>query len=416
MTISRGEDTNKTNINNYLVGLYYYILDKTKMNENGNSDIFSYVPTIQSINFNPFLNMEDSRLGIIECDFDKTHFGVPSSNKSPKVYRVSGYINYNIELGEFPLYPSGFENDESILFMYPYRYFLLCDYLNPPMLIQPQLVKNADGKIKINVTVSLSQTSKYNLYVRGYKYDYIGNVEGNINNNPLLFPVGSSAYAQFLATSGQTFAQSNSLGLMENDISLKQGMQNLDLQNNQNIMSSITNGLGNLLSFNIGGAVKDTANTYFNAKQIEQNKNFLQENSQFKEFQIETMAMARKQDLINTPRTMKSVGNDSIFNLDNANNRIDLIEYGVNSKQRVKLQRYYYRYGYKVTRYGKPNLRSRKYYNFIKCTKCDIDNSKIPYGDIEQLEKIFESGITLWHVEENIKMKDYSLNNIEREV
>ena len=73
---------------------------------------------------------------------------------------------------------------------------------------------------------TISSTSKYNLYVERYKNDYQGQLEGMINNNALLFPTSSSAYAEFLATSSASFSQSLENAKLENDLSLKQNAEN----------------------------------------------------------------------------------------------------------------------------------------------------------------------------------------------
>lgn len=419
MTISIGKDYNKTSISNYLVGLYYYVLDKEKMSTNGgaNTDIFSYVPTIQSISFNPFIEMTDTYFNVTECEFDKEHFGVPNTNKSPKVYRINAYSSSPKNLLNYDLRNDVNINDktiETIMLAFPFKYYMLCDYLNPPMIIKPQNITPFNWNLEISVMYSLSQTSKYNLFVKRYKNDKIGNVEGMINNNPLLFPVSSSAYAQFLATSGQTFAQGNTNALLENDMSLRQGTNSLNLDLSKNIANGTLGAISNILNLQLGNVVKEGVNSYFGYKENQLSKKNLNERSAFKEYDIESMALARKTDLLNTPRTMKTCGNDSIFNLDNANNKIDLIEFTPKVEQQIRLNRFFFRYGYKVNRYGIPNLKTRQVFNFIKMTKCDIDTSKIVYNDIEELQQIFESGITLWHVEDGYKMKEYPIENNER--
>ena len=143
------------------------------------------------------------------------------------------------------------------------------------------------------------------------------------------------------------------------------------------------------------------------------NSQFINQNYQFKEYQVETMSLAKKNDLLSTPRAIKSIGNDATFNIAHAKQRVDLIEYGLNSDYENRISNYFKRYGYKQNKYGYPNLKSRKYWNFIKFTKCNIDSSKIPSEHIEELQRIFQSGLTFWHISNGAKVKQYYMDNVE---
>ena len=428
------KDFINSNLGSELVGLYYYALDKARVTENGgiNSKVFGYVPTIQNITFNPFIDMfNDFLFRCDEINFDTSHFGFEQSQTSPKVYRVSTFTPYTKLIGEFDLkeyFKSFYENDEDFetkLLQYPFRYFLLTDYINPPMLIKLNLVKysvftSTKATLEFYVNLALSQSSKYVIYPKNYKGDENGNIEGIVNNNPLQYPVGSSAYASFIATQGNSFNATNSLALLENEKSFSQNNQSLSLdesRNNLNAISGVANSLFGLFTGNIMGGIGGLANTgidyYFNQKSNEMSRQFNRENYQLKDYQIETMALAKKNDLLSTPRAIKSVGNDATFNIAHARKKVDLIEYGMNYIYEDRIKQYFKRYGYKQNRYGTPNLKSRKFWNFIKFAKCNIDSSKIPSENIEELERIFESGVTFWHVENGVNVKDYSKNNME---
>ena len=431
--ITDGKDIIETNMGSELVGLYYYALDKLKVNENNNinSKIFGYVPTIQNITFNPFIDMEnDSLFKCIKSDFDSSHFGFNTSNGTPKVYRVKDFTPFSKKIGELNLrvYFENFDKEfESKLLQYPYKYFLLTDYINPPMLMKINQFKyvyeNQDynnPKLLFHVNLALSQSSKYVLYPQSYKNDYNGNIEGIVNNNPLQYPVGSSAYASFIATQGNSFMASNNLALLENEKSFSQNTQSLQYENDMNIYNSFNsgiNGIVGLLSGNLVGGTMGVMNSvtgyYMNKRGNDLNSKFNTQNYQFKEYQVETMALAKKNDLLSTPRAIKSIGNDATFNIAHAKQRVDLIEYGLNSDYENRISNYFKRYGYKQNKYGYPNLKSRKYWNFIKFTKCNIDSAKIPSEHIEELQRIFESGVTLWHISNGAKVKQYYMDNVE---
>lgn len=419
MAITRGDDTNRTNMLTNLMGIYYYILDRDLITSNSgdNTSIFNFVPSIQSISYNPFLSVNDENMSIIEADFDKEHWGNPSTGSTPKVYRLRSMLSFQKSLMKYNLkvdYHSLPYDYETRLLFYPFKYYTICDYLNPPLTLKPELIKvDSEGNFEIKVSCALSQTSKYQIFVTSYKNDFWGNIEGMTNNNPLLFPVGSSAYASFLATSGNTFNQINANNLLENDISFKQNVKSLELNNEKSMVGGGLNLIGSLLSGNIGGAIQGGVNTLYENKGNKLQSQFNNENHSVKEFTIENMALAKTNDYLNTPRTMRSMGNDATFNIGMARNKVDLIEYGLQNEYESRISSYFKRYGYRVNRYGLPYLKTRKYWNFVKLTRCNIDSSEIPYSDLQEIESIFESGITLWHVENEVEIKNYQKNNME---
>lgn len=81
--------------------------------------------------------------------------------------------------------------------------------------------------------------------------------------------------------------------------------------------------------------------------------------------------------------------NSGAFNLQSVVLKCDDFNYGM-SENTFKY------YGYEVTTIKKPNIRSRKYYNYIITQGCCIKGSL--NGDIkQQIAEIFDSGITVFH-------------------
>lgn len=427
MSITKGQDYNRTNFNDTLFGLYYYCLDWNKFNSadtHKNSFVFAWCPTIQTLCFNPFLEMNDIN-NVTECELDKEYFKISSSYVTPSVFRCLfeeikkklGVINLQNEYKN--LYSSN-KNFETRLLFYPYKYYLLSDGINPPLMIKPELLKStSDNNIMVRIT--LSQTSKYNIFIEGFKKDNgEGQLEGIINNVPLLYPIGSNAYTNYLMTSGNTFNQLNNNALMENDLTLKQNTQSLELSKNQNLLNAglgvVGSGIG-LFTGNIAGGLMGITNNivsgYYGNEQNKMQGQFNKQNYNMKEYQIESMALAKTNDLLNTPRTMKSMGNDSVFNVFNSGNSLKLYEFGLQERYKSRIEHYFRKYGYRVNRYKKPNTNTRKYFNFVKCIKCDVDSSKIPYNDLQEIESIFESGVTLWHIDNGATVKNYNVQNLE---
>ena len=67
--------------------------------------------------------------------------------------------------------------------------------------------------------------------------------------------------------------------------------------------------------------------------------------------------------------------------------------------------------GYAFNDYAIPDIYSRHDYNFLKCSVCYLISETIPREHIEEIKQIFESGITLWHLENNVRPLDYSVSN-----
>lgn len=415
MAITTGNDFDRTSISNELVGLYYYYLSQSKVNGN-ESSVLGFCPTIQSASYNPFIDEVD--LNLRECNFDTKRFGTPNGG-IPKCYRILSNPNIQKTLKTLPL---EFSNDEPILSTYPFKYWILFDGFNQPLLIKPQYVN--DTTLTIKVKTFLNQNSKYCLYVNRYKSDDNGNIEGIINNFPMLAPVTSSAYSQFLATSSSKFNEQNNIALMENEVMYNQKLDSANLQYKQNLVSggmSVGMGIISALSGHIGGGVSSIASGIssgiFGGQNLDLTRQQATETKQITDYSIERMELATVADYLKTPRAIKTLGNDLFFNMNLNNKKIYLYEYGLAPRQTLKIKKFLKRFGYLVNDYLTPieiDIRSRKFWNFIKFTKCEIEGATIPREHLEEMKEIFQSGVTFWHVNNGVDIKDYSKDNVER--
>lgn len=66
-----------------------------------------------------------------------------------------------------------------------------------------------------------------------------------------------------------------------------------------------------------------------------------------------------------------------------------------------KIEQFFDVYGYKVSRFGVPNLNSRPRYNYIKCNNVNIYGN-IPNEFLQPLRNMFINGFTLWHDKNNV--------------
>lgn len=427
MSIVSGNDIESSIMGNIPVGLYYYCIPREKINS---ATYLGFVDTIQSLTYNPFIEVDDMST-IVECSFDSDRYGSPKGG-IPKCYRMSGFDTIDkqlYELNTFPDNDKGLPTFEPKLYTFPFRYFMVTDYMNTPLVIKPELCENKTLKLRVKAT-NIATESKYNLYVNGYKGDYNGNLNGIVNNSPLMLPVLSSAYSQFLATSSASFNQGNINAMLENDLTLKQGLATNSLNYRQNTtnnyMQGISSGLGaiaSLLSLNFGGVVNGAMgvvqsgiNQHFNTLSNNLNNSQLKEQNKLSNFEVSSMANAKTSDLLNTPNSIKTSGNDTLFNLVNSNRKIDIIEFGLDFRYKHRIYDYFVKYGYKINKWEKINVNSRRYFNFIKTNTCNIVGDEIPHEYLEEIKDIFNRGVTIWHVDNGANVGDYSVSQLKGNV
>ena len=432
MSTHVGNERQTSTIYNLPIGFYYYLIPRNKINS---ATYLGFVDTIQSLTFNPFIEEADLN-SIVECTFNSDKYGIPDGG-IPKCYRIETFDKIEKEIGSINLFSSKNEyySDQfpidPKLEMYPFTYYLITDYINPPLLIKPQFVNSLDNKIRVKVTTTaLSSESKYNIYIDRYKGDNKGNLEGMTTTTPVMLPVTSSIYSQFISTSMASFTQSNINALLENDKTLNQGLASNSLQyninrtkNNVSLLNGGFNIIGNLLSGNFGGALQGALgtginyglNNQINNMQSQLTQNQLNENAQLTEYEINTMAQAKINDMINTPNSIKTAGNDTLFNIINSQQKIDIIKYQPKAKTKFKISRYFERYGYKYNEYAKLGnyINSRKFFNFVKTNSCNIASAKIPLVHLEEIKEIFNRGVTIWHIDRGAEPLNYDVDNKE---
>ena len=423
-----GDELESSTLSTIATGFYYYLIPR---NQIFSATYLGWVDTIQSLTFNPFMEEADIPR-VIDCPFNTDKYGRPNG-EIPKCYRIETDCLITKELGRFNLYTnkSNYGNLDPKLQMYPYRYFIVTDYMNPPLLLKPQLFSDNTVEVTIKATsTSLSMQSKYNIYALGYKGDDVGNLEGINSSTSLMLPVTSSIYSQFISTSMASFTQGNINAMLENDKTLNQGLASNALQYNinsaQNNMSLVNGGMnviGNLLSGNFGGALQGAfgtganygLNNKINDMQSQLTQKQLTENAKLTEYEINTMTQARISDMINTPNSIKTSGNDTLFNLRLSRQKIDVIEYKPKDVVIYKLDQYFKRYGYRYNRYGKIGdfINSRNFYNFVKTNSCNIATAKVPLIHLEEIKEIFNRGTTIWHIDRGAEPLNYDVENME---
>ena len=406
MTWTSGDDYNKSGLEadfTNIDGLYYYVVDKNTSDVD--LSFIGFVDTIQNITYNPFL--ESSNFHVITSDFNTERYGQPKEG-IPKVNRIKQQHNRDRRLKDFYINPHTDTdyNDEPILNVYPFCYYTLTDGFGNIKMIQPQFLPLreyndiAQYDIELKVKTNINHDSKYLLYINGYKSDYEGYIEGMVNKTPLVAPNKSSAFSNFWSRSSSSFMSNYEVNKLENELTYEQTTRG-------NMVNGVANGIGSLLSLNLGGAISNTANMINN--QINANQNY-----DFNEYAIEQSHNAKIADYVKTPSTVKTLGNNMTFERSIYGNGIVLTRYQQTDTNRKKAKQYFKRYGYPYNQYTKnPCIRTRKAFNYIKFTNCNIHGGNIPQIHLVELKQIFENGITFWHLDRTTDIKNYEQDNSE---
>ena len=397
-------DSDTANMNNLPMGYYYYYIPANDLQY---GKFLGVCDAIESLTYNAFLT--DDNVTYIEATYDKDRYGTINSG-SCTVRRIMSASEIQEELSNsIDIFNWNTPYDIKLQ-LYPYTYYLITDYMNEPLLVKPQLVYNTDNKLIIKIeTTAIS--GRYRLYVENNKNDSSGKLEGITNNMTYQLPVSSTAYSQFYATSMSSFNTNVSNSLIENDMTLRQNTNTATLNAKQSEFNAGLTAIASLLTGNLGGAVSNGISMIQQQEKLDNLLNNLNEQNKFKENEIISSKNAKINDLLNTPNSIKTAGNDSVFNLMLNNRKIDVIKYTITPQYKKRINNYFKRYGYAFNDYAVPDIYSRQHYNFLKCSVCHLISDSIPREHQEEIKQIFESGITMWHLENGAKPLDYSTPN-----
>ena len=397
-------DSDSANMNNLPLGYYYYYIPYNNLDYGKYLGVCS---ALESLTYNHFLTVEN--VTYFENTYDNSRYGNINSG-SCTVKRIMSCSQIELELTnsiDIFNYDSPFDMK---LQLYPYTYYLITDYMNEPLLVKPQLVYNTDNKLIIKIeTTAIS--GRYRLYCKNNKNDSDGKLEGITNNMTYQLPVTSSAYSQFYATSMSSFNNNVSNALIENDMTLRQNTNTATLNAKQSEFNAGLSAIASILTGNLTGAVSNGVSLIQQQEKLDNLINNLNEQNKFKENEIISSKNAKINDLLNTPNSIKTAGNDSIFNMMINNRKIDVIKYTITPQYKRRINNYFKRYGYAFNDYAVPDIYSRHDYNFLKCSVCHLISETIPREHQEEIKQIFESGITLWHIENGVTPLYYSVSN-----
>lgn len=349
------------------------------------------------------------------CKFNASGWGT-------RLQTVLGNV-YN----DFPKY------EESKLYMYPYSIIEITNQKGEVFTLKMENLDVPDDmgnkrSLTLKILSSIGVSPKTAIIPMYYLnntniYDYTDLSYGIIDNDVSDIPIVDDYTASYIQANRNTINTTNKYALDNAKRGVSQNNANNRLQNAITTRQQDWNnveGLGNMLSnafgLNLGGIVSSglsmtKAYDLMEAGRATMNLNnaFANQNLMINAEQQIGLTQAKLEDINNVPPTISNLGNNSLFNLGNGISGCWVVLKTIREEYVTQLTNYFKMFGYKVNKMEIPNLKSRRYYNYIKTVDANIIGD-VPNNYLNTLKGIFDKGITIWHTDD---VGNYSLNNEE---
>lgn len=116
---------------------------------------------------------------------------------------------------------------------------------------------------------------------------------------------------------------------------------------------------------------------------------------------------AKQKDIANVPPQLSKQGSNSSYTVGNRFNGLFIIKKQIKPEYRKKLSDFFKMFGYKTNEVKVPNFHTRQNWNYVQTESCHIKGD-FNNEDLNELQSIFDSGITLWHYDD---VGNYALEN-----
>lgn len=116
---------------------------------------------------------------------------------------------------------------------------------------------------------------------------------------------------------------------------------------------------------------------------------------------------AKQKDIANVPPQLSKQGSNSSYTVGNRFNGLFIIKKQIKPEYRKKLSDFFKMFGYKTNEVKIPNFHTRQNWNYVQTESCHIKGD-FNNEDLNELQSIFDSGITLWHYDD---VGNYALEN-----
>lgn len=379
--------------------------------------------------FPQYLN-EDLGDGIYGVTIDA--LGGSSGNENMGLIKVAVsemYRLFDIDFGN--VYSQFPELECGKLMVSPYSVLEITDFKGHTQTIKPEYVH--DSHLKIRVTTSLSWTPKIGYSVVNYNVSDDKDVYKLYMSDDSMvlkpqnwsttiydvssgsIPVSSKAVATYLQSHNNTMATA----VTNFDATTDTAMSNAMINAAANAGSGAANGAAsNVKGGPQGMAVGAAVGAVTSGVQSGIGLYTQQQTINTSRANLIRGQNAKLQDIKNMPSNIKGMGNNTMFETNNAITGVFVVYKRIKEEYLTKLTDYFRMFGYKANRLvnlGDPKaaFHSRRAWNFVETENIQIVGH-INSSAMTELKKIFDNGVTLWHTDTaTILVGDYTQPNEE---
>lgn len=262
---------------------------------------------------------------------------------------------------------------ESKLLTHPYRYNILSNWKQDPLIIKNEYIPDDDIIINMSRALAFNNPARY--WVSNYKGDKNGRSNSLLETSTVELPIISDAYYEYqLQNRAQLNAQLVSKG----------------------VGGVITGGVSGATIGGVPGALIGAAGGAVNGAVMIGEE------------------LAKTSDLKNIPDSIIN-STDGSLSIADKNLYLTFYRYKIADNYLERIANYFHMYGYKVNNVLDLNevVSSRARFNYVKTISCNITGD-FDYEDLTRIKNNFNKGITFWHYYQDFKYLNYTFNNIEK--
>jgi hypothetical protein len=270
---------------------------------------------------------------------------------------------------------------ESKLLMFPYAYTVLNDFKGGHAIIKNEYTNT--NFLQLTVKGSIGTSNKVSWTIEDYNQswgfnrlntsDEFGIIDKQPNDVPIITDM-LSAYLQGNRNSIQTQISNTGRSMIMNTIGNGIGVASGLAMHQYSMAGAYTSNI-------IQGATDGLNNIY--------------------------SIMAKVNDVKNVPPQIENMGGNNSYELGNRFDGVYVIQKQIKPEYIRKLETFFGMFGYRVNEVKTPNFHTRRHFNFVKTQNATVLGN-VNNDVINELQRIFDNGITLWHTDD---VGNYSLDN-----
>lgn len=273
---------------------------------------------------------------------------------------------------------------ESKLLMYPYTRLVLDDFKGNRIEYKNEHITSNTLAITCRGSIGTSNKVVYTVEqynngssISGTMLERLSLEHSLINNNPNDVPILTDLLAAYL---------------QGNRNSLQNQVESIGLNTTANAISGTISAVGSAVTRNAQGVaesgvgvIQGLGNGVLTLQGME----------------------AKQKDIDNVPPNIAKMGSNTNFDMGHRYNGVFIIKKQIKPEYIQKLEDFFHMFGYKIGRVKMPNFHTRQHFNYVQTVNCIIQGN-FNNEDLNELKKIFDSGITLWHTND---VGNYELEN-----